>query len=245
MRDNIPTTAQPLAPTGLRPVRVDLTDQAYAALLAQLREGALRSGMFLSMPMLVTQLGFPLAAVREAVKRAEGSGLLRVLPKRGVTVMTADPDITRDCMELRAMFDIQGARRLLLRGADLPLAALRAAHEQILDDARGTVTADMQRRAIRTDISLHDTLSSGLDGPIMARLYAENRDRIAVIQNQRPFLADRIIPAMTEHLAILSALEARDVTKVEHAVWDHLRNTLRWWGITADAGADFTSRPGA
>ena len=209
----------------------DQSDQAHRALVDGLRGGTLRSGMFLSMPMLVTELGFPLAAVREAVKRAEAAGLVRILPKRGVMVMTADPDTTRDCMDLRAMLDLHGARRLLAGADALPIAALRTTHDALLHDASAPAAPDLQRRAITTDLSLHDALATGLDGPVLRRLYAENRDRIAVIQTQRPFLADRIIPAMTEHLAIIAALEARDLPAVEQTIRTHLTNTLRWWGI--------------
>lgn len=240
MKDNRPASsanASKADETGIDPAdctnqpQGDQSDQAYRALVDGLRNGTLRSGMFLSMPMLVTQLGFPLAAVREAVKRAEAAALLRILPKRGVMVMTADPDTTRDCMDLRAMLDLHGARRLLAGAGALPLATLRATHEALLHDAKTTPAPDLQSRAITTDLSLHDALATGLDGPVLRRLYAENRDRIAVIQTQRPFLADRILPAMTEHLAIITALEAGDLPAVETAIQIHLTNTLRWWGI--------------
>ncbi|TGD65125.1 GntR family transcriptional regulator [Tabrizicola sp. WMC-M-20] len=239
MKDNRPAasaTATNADETGTGPEvctiqpQGDQSDQAYRALVDGLRGGTLRSGMFLSMPMLVTHLAFPLAAVREAVKRAEAAALVQILPKRGVMVMTADPDTTRDCMDLRTMLDLHGARRLLAGAGALPLAALRATHEALLHDATAPAP-DLQRRAITTDLSLHDALSTGLDGPVLRRLYAENRDRIAVIQTQRPFLADRIIPAMTEHLAIITALETGDLPAVETAIRDHLTNTLRWWGI--------------
>ena len=71
-------------------------------------------------------LDLPLAATREAVKRADVNGLVRVLPKRGVLVMDASAKVTRDCMDLRALLDAEGARRLIAAGPTLPLAALRA-----------------------------------------------------------------------------------------------------------------------
>ena len=58
-----------------------------------------------------------------------------------------------------------------------------------------------------------------------------NRDRIAVVQNTRPFLPDRIVPAMQEHLAIIEALERRDAEAAVEAIGIHYRSTLRWWGI--------------
>ena len=45
-----------------------LNRQAQLSLTEALRRGDLRSGQFLSMPQLVDILGFPLAAVREAVR---------------------------------------------------------------------------------------------------------------------------------------------------------------------------------
>jgi len=208
-----------------------LIERAYKALVAQLRDGQLASGTFLSMPMLVDRLDLPIAAVRDAVKRAEASGLVTVIPKRGVMIMDAGPRSTRECLDLRAMFDCEGARRLIENGCDTPLTALRDAHERLRDDAADKTISGLSRSAVETDLSLHDALSDGLGSGLAARLYAENRDRIAVIQNTRPFLPDRIVSAMEEHLAIISALEARNVDAAIVAIRDHLESTLRWWGI--------------
>lgn len=210
-----------------------LSEMAYEALLTRLRDGRLQSGMFLSMPMLMNQLDMPMAAIREAVKRAEAAGLLTILPKRGITVMDAGACTTRECLELRAMFDCEGARRIIEGGAAFPLAALRADHERLRDHANKRMTADLPQRAVRTDLSLHDALAAGLGSALAGRLYAENRNRIAVIQNTRPFLPDRIALAMTEHLAILDAIEARDTDRATAEIRHHLVNTLRWWGVFA------------
>lgn len=210
-----------------------LAERAHRALINQLRDGRLKSGAFLSMPMLVEQLALPIAAVRDAVKRAEATGLVTVLPKRGVMIMNADADMTRECIDLRAIFECEGARRLIENGRTIPLAKLKDEHKRLQDDAQTKMTPDLSRRAIQTDLSLHDALSTGINSQLIARLYAENRDRIAVIQNARPFLADRIVSAMDEHLAIINALEARDLDEALAAIRLHLKNTLRWWGIAS------------
>jgi DNA-binding GntR family transcriptional regulator len=206
-------------------------DRAYDRLVAMLRSGELSSGRFLSMPALVELTGFPLSATREAVKRAESRGLVSVLPKRGVEVMRAEPKLTRDCLDLRAILDQEGARRLIARGADLRLDELRAAHDAVLAAARLSLTADLPKWAMATDLSLHDALSAGLGNPLAAEAYAINRDKIAVIQNTRPFVADRVISAMEEHLVIIDALAARDAEAAAQAIRHHYRTTLRWWGV--------------
>lgn len=206
---------------------------AYQQLIAQLRDGRLASGSFLSIPMLVARLDLPTAAVRDAVKRAEAVGLFTVIPKRGVIVMDAGAVTTRECLDLRAMFDSEGARRLIARQGDLALAALRDTHERLRDEAAVNPTTELSQRAIDTDLSLHDALSAGLDSALSARIYAENRDRIAIIQNTRSFLPDRIVSAMDEHLAIIAALEVREADAAAEAIRAHLRSTLRWWGVNS------------
>lgn len=208
-----------------------MADEAHDRLIAALRDGRLGSGQFVSMPGLVDLLDLPLAAVREAVKRADVNGLVRVLPKRGVLVMEASSKATRDCIDVRAILDAEGARRLVAGNVDIPLGRLRASHEALLGDALHAMTPELPRRAILTDLSLHDALATGLGNPIAADAYAVNRDRIAVVQNTRPFLPDRIVPAMREHLAIIEALERRDAAAAVEAIHAHYLSTLRWWGI--------------
>jgi DNA-binding GntR family transcriptional regulator len=208
-----------------------LADQAYERLRGLLHDGTLRSGQFISMPGLVGLLELPISATREAVKRAEVNGLVAIQPKRGVLVMDASAKVTRDCMDFRAMLDAEGARRLIAARAPLPLGPLRASHLEMIEAAERAMSPDLPAQAIRVDLSLHDALSNGLENPLASAAYAVNRDRIAVIQNTRPFLPDRIVPAMREHLAIIDALERADADTAVAAIEAHFRTTLRWWGI--------------
>ncbi|MEZ5810535.1 MAG: GntR family transcriptional regulator [Rhizobiaceae bacterium] len=205
--------------------------RAQAALFEALKAGRLRSGQFVSMPQLIETLGFPMASVREAVKHGCSVGLLETLPKRGLQVMDAGPEITRHCMDLRAILDQEGARRLIASGRPLDLPALRQTHVELRDAARRSGGLELSSRAIETDLSLHNHLSTGLANPLAEQEYEVNRIRIAIIQNTRPFLPNRIVSAMEEHLAIIDALEAGDAENACVAIREHYRNTLIWWGI--------------
>lgn len=140
-----------------------MADRAYERLIGALRGGQLAAGQFVSMPVLVERIGLPLAATREAVKRADVNGLVSVLPKRGVLVMDASPKMTRDCMDLRAILDAEGARRLIASGVVLPLGALRDSHLAMIEAAETRMTPDLPARATATDLSLHDLLATGLE----------------------------------------------------------------------------------
>ena len=210
-----------------------LADKAFIGLRELLTGGGLRAGQFVSMPDLVKTLGLPIAPVREAVKRAESAALVRVLPKRGVAVMEATPEVIRECFHLRTIFDQEGARELVRRKAGASLAGLREAHRRVLDAARVGITQPLQREAMAVDWSLHSTLAGALDNDSARAIYARNRDRISVIQHFRPPLPDRIVPAMEEHLAILDAIDAGDEEGAARKVREHYQQTLRWWGILA------------
>jgi len=208
-----------------------LTDKAFLALREQLTGGGLRAGQFVSMQVLVKTLGQPLAPVREAVKRAESAGLVRVLPKRGVAVMEATPEQIRECFHLRTLFDQEGAREIVRRRLADGLVELRRVHERVLAEARSGITSSLQQEAMAVDWAMHAALADALDNAMARDIYLRNRDRILVIQHSRPLLPDRIIPAMEEHLAIMDAIAGGDEQRAAESVRDHFRQTLRWWGI--------------
>lgn len=211
-----------------------LNARAQVALIEALRHGELRAGRFVSMPQLVEILGMPLAAVREAVRYGATSGWLDIIPKRGVQIIEATPETIRDSLDLRMVLDQEGARRRILDQEALKtLPALREAHEQVLALARRGATPELSPGAIVVDLSLHDFLAAGLNNPLLRAAYDANRVRIAIIQRVRPFVQERILTAMQEHLAIIEALQRGDVSAAVAGIAYHNERTQHWWGVTA------------
>ena len=208
-----------------------LADKAQQALWHALRTGNLRDGQFLSMSQLVEILDCPIAAIREAVKQASSHGLLTTLPKRGVRVMEARPEIIRECLDFRMVLDQEGARRRIAGSAFPGLNALRARHIEMRDAARNYPARNLPPKAIEVDLSLHNFLAEGLENTQLRAVYDANRMRIAIIQNARPFVQDRIVSAMEEHLAIIDAMESGGVEAAVSAIRYHCDQTQRWWGV--------------
>lgn len=207
------------------------SDEAFERLRALLREGTLRAGEFVSQQDLVDRMAMPMAPVREAVKRAAADGLVDVLPQRGVRVMEATPRRILDGFGLRLLVDREGARKHARRGLTPELARIRRAHEAILAECRRGLTEDAIARSYEADWALHAALAGAIDNALVADLYARNRERLTILQRTRPMLPDRVVPSLTEHLAILEAIAARDPERADAAVAEHARQTLRWWGF--------------
>lgn len=208
-----------------------LSTRAQAALVMALRQGQLRAGQFLSMPQLVDMLDMPLAAVREATRHGSTAGWLQIIPKRGVQIMDAVPELIQDSLDMRMMLDQEGARRRIRDAQLADLPDLRQAHEDILQRAMGRTLPDLSSRAILVDLSLHDYLAAGLANPLLRDAYDANRIRIAIIQRVRPFVQERVVSAMQEHLAIMDALQARDESAAVQAIAHHCDRTRHWWGV--------------
>ena len=209
-----------------------LADKAQEALWSALRTGKLQAGQFLSIPQIVDLLGYPIAAVRDAVKHGSTLGLLTTLPKRGVQVMEVRPEIIRECLDFRLALDQEGARRRISQDVMSGLDELRQRHEEMEKSAEKAKGSNWSPKAIDVDLSLHDYLAGGLGNSLLATAYGANRMRIAIIQNVRPFLQDRIKSAMEEHLAIIDTLVLRDPEAAARAIRYHHDQTLRWWGVT-------------
>ena len=208
-----------------------LADKAQNVLWDALRSGQLRGGQFLSISQLVEILNCPIAPTREAVKQACSQGLLFTLPKRGIQVMDVTPDRIRACLDFRMVLDQEGARRRISKGSMDGLEGLRTDHEHMLNAVSSEFDQHQPRDAIKIDVSLHDFLVDGLENEQLLAAYDANRMRIAIIQNARPFVQDRIKSAMEEHLSIIDALERRDPASAVDAIKFHFDQTRRWWGV--------------
>ena len=103
----------------------------------------------------------------------------------------------------------------------------------MLAAAQGAATPQLSLRAIQVDLSLHDFMAAGLDNPLLRGAYDANRVRIGIIQQVRPFVQERILSAMQEHLAIIDALQDGDVSTAVAGIAYHNERTQHWWGVTA------------
>lgn len=222
----------PRRPSRRAPARPRLkSDEACERLRALLLDGTLRAGEFVSQQDLVVRMRMPMAPVREAVKRAEADGLVEVLPQRGVRVMEATSQRILDSFGLRLLVDREGARKHARRGLGPQLGELKRAHEAILAECRRDLTDTAIARSYEVDWALHAALAGAIDNALVADLYERNRERLTILQRTRPMLPDRVVPSLTEHLAILEAIEDRDPERADAAVAGHARQTLRWWGF--------------
>lgn len=208
-----------------------LSDTAFTRLKALLLDGGLKAGEPASQQELAARLGFPIAPMREAIKRASVEGLLRVVPQRGIWVTQATPERIRDGFGFRLLVDREGARKLARRGWSDALQALHDDHLRVIDRCRRLLDDDAMRASLDINWRLHAFLAGAVRNAIVDEAYARNRDQLTIMQLSRPQPPDRVVPALEEHVAILEAIRRGDAEGADAATAAHARQSLRWWGI--------------
>ena len=203
-------------------------EQAYDRLKRRLMAGEILPGEMVSLRDLVKRLDLPLAAVREALSRLEGEGLVRVFPKRGIQVCPVDMSFMREAFQLRLILEREGVAVLAAAAEQPALPELERRLRRLREAAAAAVTPAVQAEAISVDRALHDAIIGALESGMITALYGQVRDRLLLVRAAtRLPLGGMVLAATEEHLDIVGALLRRDQAAAGLALTRHLDAAMR------------------
>jgi DNA-binding GntR family transcriptional regulator len=194
------------------------TSQALSELRRRIVLNELPPGTLLTELGLAAELACSQAAVREALLRLEGEGLVLRAGRQGTTVTDLDRDTAAEILDLRRRMELRGARRAARRVAAGDLAALHAIQARMEQAA----TAGNAWAVLELDMELHLSLFhiSGLHAmaPILARcMLHTHRFRLWAPWHQRP-----LARTARRHAPMLHALAQGDATALVRELAEHL-----------------------
>jgi len=219
------TGTMPVA--GARPAT--LREQAYGSFTRHLLARDLRPGQFVTQRELVELTGFTLGAIRELIPRLETEGLIQTVRKRGMQIAHVDLKLIRDAFQFRMFMETEAVALYARQAPDGELAALRAAHEEIIAAAeaaegRGGVPDALVEKAQAVDWRLHETIIDRLGNKIVADAYRVNTIKIRLIrQEQTQLHAGLVRSTMGEHMRVIKAIDAGDPERASDAMREHIR----------------------
>lgn len=198
--------------------------QAYARFCDQLQRAHLRPGQFLSQRELVERLDMPLGAVREIIPRLEAAGLLQTVPQRGLQIAPVDLKLIRNAFQVRAMIEREAISHFVHVVTRPELDALEDRHVRLLERARRDASdAALDDEAQALDWGLHDRMVDAMGNEILSEIYRVNSLHVRLITlDASQIAAQRVLPAMQEHLRFLQALRQRDAAAAEAALLHHI-----------------------
>ncbi len=209
------------------PETVSQRVRAYQGFTQQILSGAILPGQFISQRELMTLLDMPLGAVREMIPRLEAGGLIKTVPQRGLQIAHVDLKLIRNAFQVRSMIEREAVLAFVQSASDSELAAIEAAHQQILARANKASTTDGQLLddAQALDWGLHDRMVDALGNEIVSELYRVNSLRVRLIKLEQSVITPaRLIPAMQEHLSFIAALRQRDAAQAAALLDAHINS---------------------
>lgn len=182
--------------------------------------GRLAAGARLRQTELADQLGISRTPIREALVRLQQEGLLELLPRAGVRVVSLDPEEAVDLYDVREALDGLAARLAAGRRDTAALARLESA----LARMGRCVERNDPGHWFRSHVVFHEEIVRAAGNRHLARLATVVR---LSIRQFHPLLLKterRLGDAYREHRRIFEAIAARDPESAERAARLHIAN---------------------
>jgi DNA-binding GntR family transcriptional regulator len=199
-------------------IAVILSDEIYRVLAHSIVTGALEPGRRLDEPSLCRQFEVSRTPVREALRRLSGTGLVEMLPRRGVTVARIEIEQLTEMYEALSEFEGLCARLSATRMTPLEKKRL-----EILNNGQKERIKGSDADRLKLNNEFHELIYRGSHSPSIATVTRNFRQRLA------PFSVLRFVPGSAEyslgdHDEIVRAIMTSEVEHAYATMRDHITN---------------------
>lgn len=203
-----------------------LGDQVYAHLIEAIATNRLPQDAKIQEDILASQMGVSKTPVREALRRLEAEGFIRVGPYR-------TPEVRR--LEPQDIAELYGVREYLERLAVRTIADLRPEAVLVgIEAVQGTAEARMAEGTL-IDIGdsvtynrrFHGLIFQGAGNRRLQRLYELIDVDVRRLSYQSVSVTGRQRDAVVQHRAILDAIKAGDADLAETLMVQHVQQARR------------------
>jgi DNA-binding GntR family transcriptional regulator len=195
-----------------------LWEQVRDRLREDVLSGELDPGTVLSEASLARSFGVSRGPIREALGRLASEGLVTITPRRGaiVTELTADEFI--EAYQVREALETLAIRLAVSRLEESDLARLRGLHQEMVEHAkRGEVHAFFDANA-----AFHGVFVNASGNQKLQEVYRLLMDQMGRYLAHSLALRGSLEKSISEHSAILEAVEAGDADRATRLLADHI-----------------------
>ena len=198
----------------------------HEEVIDQLRDMIVQGGLApetkLNERVLAAQLGISRTPLREAIKYLASEGLVELLPNRGAVVAPLRPAKVREIFTVLGSLEALAGELVCRNATDADIAEIRALHYQMVaHHARGELA-----QYFRFNQQIHIRLVECAANATLAQVYRGLNAHVRRARYMANLSHERWDKAVREHEEILDALSARDSTRLQALLRDHLANKL-------------------
>ena len=199
-------------------VRSSLTEQIYDIIKELILDGHLAAGERIDINKLAEEYGISQTPVRYALNRLHDAGLVENRSRVGFFVVELDEKDIADTYDLREMFEIHALASALDNVESGYWTDLKQRMVQIYD-----IEGEEERRELfdKTDMEFHLAIVKGADNQKARDLFMHIYDSVKISL----VVGGNLDESLSDHLRILDALIAKDLTSAKKLLRSHLRDS--------------------
>ena len=197
---------------------VTLYDQVSERLRSLIFDRQLAPGDFIDEVKLAEQWQISRTPLREALKVLIAEGLVEPVPRRGCRVIEMTATDADELFPIMAMLEGRCAFEATQHASDADLRELQRLH----DELERTAAAHEVDGYYRANHEFHSFVQRLAGNRWLDRVTADLRKFVRMLRGRQLTLPGRIDASINEHRVLLAAMLARDATRAERAMHDHL-----------------------
>jgi DNA-binding GntR family transcriptional regulator len=206
-----------------------IDNPGYLAFVDALLDGRLKLGQTLKQEELCAVLGMSLSPMRESTTLLEAEGLITVRKRIGITIFYPDVKFVGNTFQFRGILEREGIGKFV-RSVDIGwVRKSRDEHEAIIDYVRKVNDPLAYREPVKLlERDFHGSFIGAFENYQISMIYQRLAQKMFLIRliNMEAVGPANTIRSMSEHLAIIDALEQRDADGAMEALDKHLQGSL-------------------
>lgn len=214
---------KPKKRSGQRSGEVPANSQVYASIKRQLLDGLYATGTWLPVDDLAREFGVSRQPVMDAIKRLTIEGFVEIVPQVGSRIRQHSTDDVKDFFDFFALGESYIARTAALRADADDILELRLVSAQLSVLPRINKPPSEVAKLYRAlNRKLHSQISQSAKSPILAEMVEGLRDRADFFITSYASVDDRLLDALSEHEAIIDAIEQRKSDEAANLMRTHV-----------------------
>lgn len=201
-----------------------LVEGIRTALRSAITNGSLPPGFRLREIALAEHFACSTTPVREAIRKLESEGLVKVYPRRGAEVTTFTTSEVDHLYEVRLVLETHSIRKAAgLHPDEAALAPLKA-----LIDRQQELVRDGAEQVDLVDAEIHEQFALLAGNPAMAQLVARSTRQIEAVQSRMDIWVEGGTDlALAAHREIFDAVRRGDPEAAQDAMRMHLETARK------------------
>lgn len=200
--------------------KISRAEQAYQQILENIRQGILKPGTRITESDIAQSLQMSRTPVREALRRLESAGLLKMVSYSGMQIAQLDYQEIMELYEMRVVLESNAARFAATHASEAEIFSLN----EIMKRYEEATTPTEQARHNRV---FHNALAYAAHNRYLLKSLNSLRDSMMLLGKTTFELPNRAKQVIAEHRAIIDAIKNRDPEKAAQAAAYHIREAQK------------------